>query len=365
MNVTCFLAVVLLCLVIYALIRELIINRKRGDRNKKAKEIRKLFACHDLPRIIEFLAQMVFVVLFLCLYFTHFPLMLAILSIPAIVIYSFILIITLATTWKVIISGERTQLTPLETNSLAFLGIIFAVLGLIRSTYFAEIYSEATASIMHISVLAIEYTVYIFFISSLAFLPITDCCKALKWCASKYSKMFYALRAYVRRKIVPRTIKCELSVKLARNFQTKSRWRKWLCILPMLLTFALDVLAYLIQYIFIIALWIPVFCLVESSRLICSFILRIACRLCAFSSRRITVIAFRLSIAVAMLLVVIMNRFGYITTTDATTSVLEFVASVLIIPIVLGWIQEALPDNKNTEQSHCPNCSLAKNTDKK
>lgn len=200
--------------------------------------------------------------------------------------------------------------------------------------------------------------------SMLAFLPITDCCKALKWCASKCSKIFHTLRTYVRRKVVPRTRKCEHSVKHAREFQTKSRWRKWLCILPMLLTFALDALAYLIQYMLIIGFWIPAFCLVEATRLIWSSILRVARRLCAFSNRRITVIAFRLSIIVAMFLVVIMNRFGYITTTDATTSVLEFVASVLIIPIVLGWIQEALPDNKNIEQSNYPNCPLTTNTDK-
>ena len=364
MNVTRFLAVVLLCLVIYALFIEPIKNRKRGDRNKKENEIKKLFASRDLPRIIGFLAQMVFVVLFPYLCFTHLPFALVILLIPATVIYMFILIITLDTTWKVIKSGERTQLTSLEINSLAFLGIIFAVLGLIRSTHFAAIYSESTASIMHVSVLAIEYAVYLFFISSLAFLPITDGCKVLKWCASKLSTKFHTLRDCVRRNVVPHTRKCRLSVKLMVAFRTKSKWTKWLSILPMLLVFVLDALAYLIQYMLIIGFWIPAFCLLESTRLIWSSILRVARRLCAFSNRRITVIAFRLSIIVAMFLVVIMNRFGYITTTEATTSVLEFVASVLIIPIVLGWIQEALPDNKKTEQSNCPNCPLVKETDK-
>lgn len=134
--------------------------------------------------------------------------------------------------------------------------------------------------------------------------------------------------------------------------------------LSMPLTFTLDVLAYLVQYVCIILFWIPLFCLIESFRLICSFILAIARRLYAFSDRRMTVIAFRLSIAVAMLLVVIMNRFGVITTTEATTSVLEFVASVLIIPIVLGWIQEDLPNNKKMEQANCPNCTICKKADK-
>lgn len=346
MNVTGFLATILLCLVIYVTVRDSIENRKKKDPNTKRKSIRKHFMGLDLPRRIEFISKLIFAGLVLYLYFTNFPIVLAILSIPGIIIYVLILILTVTTTWRVVTSGDKTQLKPLETNSLAFLGLILSFVGIARSTKFNAIYFDSTASMGNVALLAAEYSAYLFFIISLSFLLISDCCEFLIWCGSKLSIKFHTIRACVKKKALPHTRVCKLSIKLTRGFQTKRRWAKWLCSLPILLALVWDVLAYLIQYIFIITFWFPAFCLVESIRLVCSPILIVARRLCAFSNRRITVVAFRLSIAAAMLLVVIMNRFGYITTTDATTSVLEFVASVLIIPIVLGWIQGAMAGNE-------------------
>ena len=350
MNVTGFLATTLLCLVIYIAVRDSRASRKKKDQSKKRKSIRKYFTSLDLSRKIEFISKLIFAGLFLYIYFAYFPIVIAILSIPGIIIYVLILILTVATIWKVVKSSGRTQLEPLETNSLAFLGLILSFVGIARSAKFNAIYLDGTASIGNIAMLAVEYSAYLFFIFSLAFLLISDCCRLLISCGSKLSIKFHTIRNHVRKNAFPRTREWGLSVKLVMAYRAKSRWTKWLSILPMPLAFVLDVLAYFFQYICIIVFWIPLFCLIESLRLICSFILAIARRLCAFSNRRITVISFRLSIAVAMLLIVVMNRFGYITTTDATTSVLEFVASVLIIPIVLGWIQEALPNNKSTEQ---------------
>lgn len=350
MNVTGFLATILLCLVIYIAVRDSRASRKKKGQSKKRKSIRKYFTSLDLPRKIEFISKLIFAGLFLYIYFAYFPIVIAILSLPGIIIYVLILILTVTTTWRVVTSGDRTQLEPLETNSLAFLGLILSFVGIVRSTKFNVIYLDGTASIGNIALLAVEYSAYLFFIFSLAFLLISDCCRLIMKCGMKLSTKFRTIRVFVRKNALPHTRECGLSTKLVIAFKTKGRRTKWLCILPMPLTFAFDVLAYLIQYICIIVFWFPAFCLVESFRLICSAVLFVARRLCAFSNRRITVIAFRLSIAVAMLLVVIMNSFGYITTTDATTSVLEFVASVLIIPILLGWIQEALPNNKSTEQ---------------
>lgn len=351
MNITCFLSVVLLFLVIYAIIREPIANRKRRDQSKNEMNLRKYLTGLDLPRKIEFFSKIIFAALFLYLYVTHFPFVFALISIPGLIIYALVLILTLATTGKVISSGGKTQLTSLESNSLAFLGMMLSFVGLARSTHFNGIYLESTASIVHVSILALEYSAYLFFIISLAFLLISDCCRALIWCASKLSAKYRKIEENIRKHALPHTRKCKLSMKLTTTFCTKRKWTRWFCILPLPLTLTFDVLAYLVQYVCIIVFGIPLFCLIESFGLVCSFILAIARRLCAFSDRRITVIAFRLSIAVAMLLIVIMNRFGFIATTEATTSVLEFVASVLIIPIVLGWIQEALPNNKKMEQA--------------
>lgn len=361
MNVTCFLSVILLCLVLYVAVRDFVVNRKRSDGSKNIKSVREDFASLDLPHKIEFISKPIFLALFLYLYFAHFSFFVVVMSIPSLIAYTLVFVLTLATTWKVIKSGERTQLTPLESNSLAFLGMILGFVGIARSVNFDMMYAENTVPIMHVFLLAIEYSAYLFFIASLAFLLITDCSRALIWCAARLSTKFHSCEERIRRNAFPHTRKCGCSVKLKAAFCAKRKWTRWLYVLPMLLTFTLDVFGYLAQYIFILVFSFPLFCLTELFRLICSFVLTIARCLCALSNRRITVIAFRLSIAAAMLLIVIMNRFGLITTTEATTSLLEFVASVLIIPIVLGWLQEALPNNSNKED---PNSVLIKDINK-
>ena len=164
MNVTYFLAATLLCLVLYIAARDSIASRKKKERSKKVKTIGKYFICLDLPRKIEFVSKLIFAGLFLYLYFAYFPIVIAILSIPGIIIYVLILILTVATIWKVVKSSGRTQLEPLEMNSLAFLGLILSFVGIARSTKFNAIYLDGTASIGNIALLAVEYSAYLFFI---------------------------------------------------------------------------------------------------------------------------------------------------------------------------------------------------------
>ena len=105
MNVTCFLAVMLLCLVIYVVLRDLIVNRKRNDGSKKAKNTLEDFASLDLPHKIEFFSKAIALALFAYLYLTHFSFVVAVFSIPGLIAYTLVLILTLATTWKVIKSS--------------------------------------------------------------------------------------------------------------------------------------------------------------------------------------------------------------------------------------------------------------------
>lgn len=150
MNVTCFLSVILLCLVIYAALKDLMVNRNSGDGSKKAKNTWNNFSSLDLPQKIEFFSKAIALALFAYLYLTHFSFVVAVISIPGLIAYALVLILTLATTWKVIKSGDSTQLTPLESNSLAFLGMVLGFVGLARAVSFNTTYTESTVPIMHV-----------------------------------------------------------------------------------------------------------------------------------------------------------------------------------------------------------------------
>ena len=64
------------------------------------------------------------------------------------------------------------------------------------------------------------------------------------------------------------------------------------------------------------------------------------------SNRHITAILFRISIVVALIIIVVSNRYDSIfKLTDSSTSILEFVASSIIIPIVFEWIHSLKKDN--------------------
>lgn len=348
MNVTRSMSITLLCLVLYAAYRDLIKSCKNRKRRKNAKDIVGKFVRLDLANKIAFCSKIIFALLFVYLFFRHFTILFAILSIPGVIIYILILVSALATAWKTVNSRGGSRLTSMESDSLALLGMFLAFYGLARSVDFDARYTGNSVTIIPTLWLAIEYSAYLFFIGSLVSFPIIDLSKGVKWCAARISTKFYATEEYVRRKAISQERQCKISKDALTCFRMKKGWIKWLFILPIVLAVVLDVLGYVFRYISILVLWMPLFCLLESLRILCRCVLILARRICTVSDRHMAVIAFRLAIVAAMLIVVTMNRFGLITTSDATTSVLEFIASVVIIPMLLEWIQEALSSRQKS-----------------
>lgn len=78
---------------------------------------------------------------------------------------------------------------------------------------------------------------------------------------------------------------------------------------------------------------------------------RISNWILGLSDKRIVAISFRIGIILALVLVVILNRYEPIFKIgDANTAILEFVASAIIIPVVFEWINSIKSNKTNRDK---------------
>ncbi len=120
----------------------------------------------------------------------------------------------------------------------------------------------------------------------------------------------------------------------------------WIRYLLLPITFVLDtiimfvnaMISYIsssIGYIFVLA------------RMVKKTLNRISNGILGLSDKRVVVVSFRIALIMALLCIVILNRYQPIfKMEDASTGVLEFVASAIIIPVVFEWINSV--KNKQT-----------------
>lgn len=136
------------------------------------------------------------------------------------------------------------------------------------------------------------------------------------------------------------------------QWKTIGGWKfivRWVRYLLLPITFILDIILLCVNvlfsfmsssvgYIFILA------------RMVKKTLNRIANRLLGLSDKRIVVISFRIGIIMALVFVVILNRYQSIfKIEDDSTAILEFVASAIIIPVVFEWIS-SIKSNKSSNE---------------
>lgn len=87
------------------------------------------------------------------------------------------------------------------------------------------------------------------------------------------------------------------------------------------------------------------------ARMIKKTLNRISNWILGLSDKRIVAISFRIGIILALVLVVILNRYEPIFKIgDANTAILEFVASAIIIPVVFEWINSIKSNKTNRDK---------------
>ena len=85
-------------------------------------------------------------------------------------------------------------------------------------------------------------------------------------------------------------------------------------------------------------------------RRICKTITRMVKWLKSVSDRKIINIIFRIAFVISVSLVVIVNRYdSFLHNIEAGTSIMEFIASAIVIPMILAWIIEYKSETQNHE----------------
>lgn len=130
----------------------------------------------------------------------------------------------------------------------------------------------------------------------------------------------------------------KLTISLIKWFSERSVFIRIICIPMLVITVALDIVAFFLFLMFSIVIS-AVGYIVIIYRLVGNVIKKMVCYFVEISSKKIVAVSFRVAIIAALVITVITNRYdAFVEEIDNSTAVLEFVASSIVIPVVFEWI---------------------------
>lgn len=128
------------------------------------------------------------------------------------------------------------------------------------------------------------------------------------------------------------------------------RWNgyvKWIRYLLLPFAFVIDIIFLIIRVLIYTVIWYSIGYICILIRLIKKTLDKLSNWISDLSDKRIVAISFRIALIMALVCIVVMNRYQPIfKEQEARTAVLEFVASAIIIPVIFEWINSA----KNNHQ---------------
>lgn len=125
------------------------------------------------------------------------------------------------------------------------------------------------------------------------------------------------------------------------QWETIGKWKlfiRWIRFLLLPITFLLDIIIMFVN-VMISLISSSVGYTFVLARMVKKTVHRISSWILGLSDKRVVAISFRIALIMALICIVILNRYQPIfKMEDASTAVLEFVASAIIIPVVFEWI---------------------------
>lgn len=251
---------------------------------------------------------------------------------------------------SVALSKGSDPLSDAEDTSFVFIGTVLWLIGLIISRsdigYIKIFLSQHI--LFNYFILIIVYAVYIFVIVALSVRPLKDLSKIIIGLSNKFGGQYKKIRKLVIDKSdFQNSTRHAYSERRIQRLQALKGWRKLQQLVYLIFWVSFDVIIYIIEYILKLIIWMPLLFVLSIFQVVISFFLWAARIFCELSSRQIIIVAFRAAIIIALLIIVIHNRLAVASDSEATTAILEFVASVIIIPVMFDWIHETLHNKRD------------------
>lgn len=327
---------------------KLLFHRKNmsGKNSSKGEGKRR-----NISEELQLLAKIILLFLLLLFLWLVPSIAVLILIIPGLLMFTVSTLSAAQTAVRVTaLSKDIEPLSEIENWSFGFLGLLL-FLACDSLAGVLQIKTNTTFGILSSYALSVAiYAIYIFMLVALAIHPLKDISKAILWCADRIANKYNELMKKIGAKSDSEVSRVAYLERIAPHLKASNGWKRigW-AVLSMIVV-VIDTILFIIQYAIKMFFWLPLFCILAIAKIIVGIGPQIARSLCAMSSRQVITISFRIAIVIAILIVVIQNRVMIVSDdidSESITAILEFIASVIIIPILFDWIHKSSKGKKD------------------
>lgn len=272
---------------------------------------------------------------------------------------SHVLTISMFTVYTIVVSRFikillfMKDISPLDKNDQYSLFIFsFVFFHLLKEFDFTQVYNIASAAsgevVKSLILLFASYLLSAVSLFSLLVYPMSFFATSMSKISPRISSIYRITQGALVKKLDVANEFTPFHSKCRSPYSRKKRTiATAMIVVPV--NIALDILCYMLLYAFQIFIIFPLSVILYILSICGNCLLFLSQRMAKISSRRAIFFSFRCSIVIAATLVVITVRVLSVGHPDTVASIVEFIASVIIIPIMFQWIQSILEEWRNSK----------------
>lgn len=307
-------------------------------------------------KVLQATTSGLFCLFLIVLLVKNFYLAAALFTLPGFMACFLGIVVAFSTVIKIALSKDNSQYTSNENNSLILIGLILGTAGIpCFSEWFLGDLDEyvlgSAADFVECVVLIGAYSIYLFLIVALSIKILRDIANLIKKTLNRMSNIGQPIMTWLKDVSLDVNRKGVISRNIWAIIPATTSWWRFMRYILFPLLFLLDMLSTTIQYLILLFIWLPLFCVGILIELVGHKIRNMIQVIFSISDHRVAAISFRISVVSALLLVVITNRVTGIVHSEDATAILEYFSSVVIMPILFEWLYEILSPNVSAQHN--------------
>lgn len=336
------LLIVMSILAIYNSVVTLIVDEIRNKKNAKSQTESQPKEGMSFTARLQLFSAVIFLTLLVALLFFRTKFIVTLFVGPGVVLQIFSILYASSIVVKIVLSNGNEGLSSDEDNSLNFIALLGVIVGCLffdrMENY--RIPNSVGKALGCSLLLVFVYSIYLFFVATLSVRPLKDLSNIFLGCANKIRGSYDKLDRWLTNKVElkRKIISCSECILL--YIQETTRQKKVIIGFAFGVAIIIDVVFDIIRYSLAIFLWLPISAITTIIRKIGAVFVKTASAICQLSKRRVAAISFRFATVVAVLIVVVESQIYSSADSSAFLPILEFLASVIIFPILFEWICE-------------------------